>query len=332
MAEIIRCLAAGSLPEQWDQASRSYFQRRRFLSHAEIYNPCGQRYYLMENSSRLLAGACVYSLKIDLFTFSAIKSPVTMHVIGVPASVSCSGLIGAPGHQNELLEHILEQEKGIILVLNIPPGQMPARGIVLRTLPTVEITHPFSTWEEFVAGMRSEYRRRVRKITDPSHDLLVKRDDCSDYSDSHHELYLQVWNKSTTRLEKLTLEFFRHLPPEFELVSMYRDGKLAAWHINLKEDERLVFFFGGIDYSVNRTLNAYFNNLLCIVREGVTAGYKNIELGQTAETPKLRLGGKLIEKNMVIYHHNTVVMFFLRLITPLAGYNRTIPATHVFKN
>jgi len=64
---------AADLPGEWDGAVKDYFQTRELLTHTEKYNPCDQRYYTFFNDNSFAAGLVVYTLKLDLFTYSFIR-------------------------------------------------------------------------------------------------------------------------------------------------------------------------------------------------------------------------------------------------------------------
>ena len=83
-----KILTALDLPNEWDLMSNCHFQKKEFFQYTEKYNPCNQRYYLLFNNNQLVAGACVYTLSIDLLTFINVRSPVKMQVVGIPATVA----------------------------------------------------------------------------------------------------------------------------------------------------------------------------------------------------------------------------------------------------
>lgn len=95
---IKRYQSAAELPAAWDHLATSIFQQRWFLRHAEKYNPCKQRYYLLSDGKVYQAAACVYSLGINLFTFRNFPSRITMQVIGIPVSVSAPGIKSIDTH------------------------------------------------------------------------------------------------------------------------------------------------------------------------------------------------------------------------------------------
>ena len=54
--------------------------------------------------------------------------------------------------------------------------------------------------------------------------------------------------------------------------------------------EELIFLLGGFHRSYNERLDLYYNLLLKLVDYAIEKGYKYLDLGQTAEETKLKLG------------------------------------------
>jgi hypothetical protein len=317
---------------RWDELSTSYFQKRKFLLYCEDYNYCKQRYYELSEKDELLACACAYTLRMDLLTFVKIKSPVHCNIIGIPASVSDSGIFGKTDALKKLLHHILKNEKGVTLCLNLPPDFNLENTYAMRTLPTVCLVHNFSSWEEYINSLRAPYRRRLKLIQQSSDGIVTRACSCTDFNRDMYDLYLQIMQKTTTKLETLTFDFFKNLPQEFSLTTYSKSGVFINWHIVLRDGENFVFFYGGTDYQQNRHYNGYFNNLAGILREGIESGCKRIEFGQTAELAKSRFGGEIIEKKILVYSNNKIVMRLLKLMVLFAGYKRKIPVPHVFRD
>lgn len=324
--------SASNLEKEWDDLCLVYFQRKKFLTYSEKYNPCNQKYYLLYNDDFLIAGACVYTLKINLLTFSNISMPVQMKVVGVPASVSCPGIIGEHSYCEVLLGKICSVENGLLLAMNIPTDLYHNIPVLMRTLPTIQIDNKYQTWKEYKQDLRSSYRRRINKLSESFNNIKTTHQNCSWFNQEHYDLYLQIWNKTKTKLEKLSIEYFINLPQEFKLTTYIIGEKMVTWHINLIDNDELIFFYGGTDYEMNKNVKVYFNNLLGILKEAISLGVSNIDLGQTAEVPKLRLGGNVIEKNMILYHNNFLIRLLIKLGKPALQYNRKIVKHHVFKN
>jgi hypothetical protein len=329
--EITEIYKALDLPENWDCEAVDYFQTREFLDHAEKYNPCNQRYYLFYQNGIFETGIVIYTLKLDLFTYLGIPSPLRMNIAGIPCSVSSGGIIGNCNHLHQLVSYIKIREKGLLLFLNLASELNEEKMISAKTLPTIILTNHFRSWEDYLETMKSNYRRRVRQLSFPFSEIQKKRLACSGFDRRMYDQYLGVLKRSKGKLETLSLEFFQQLPLNFNLTAFYRSQMLIGWYISSTYNEKFYFFLGGVDYKVNRQFNTYFNILLNVVKEGIEKGVSSIDLGQTAEIPKLRLGGKLVEKTMMGYHSSRIMRRILKAGKSLLEYSTTVNWTHVFK-
>ncbi len=329
--EITYLSRALDLPENWDRAAVDYFQTREFLNHAEKYNPCNQRYYLLYQNETFKTGVVVYTLKLDLLTYLHIPSPFPMNIAGIPCSVSASGIIGNPDYLNQMIEHIKIREKGMLLFLNLAPGLVEEKMITGKTLPTIILTNHFGNWEDYLLAMRASYRRRIRQLSIPFSKIQKKQVDCSCFDDRMYDQYLGVLKRSKGKLEKLSMEFFQKLPSNFNLTAFYSAEKLIGWYISSTFNKKFYFFLGGLDYKVNRKFNTYFNILINVVKEGIGKSASIIDLGQTAEIPKLRLGGKLVEKAMLGYHSSPIMRKLMKAGKSLLEYSTVVQQSQVFK-
>lgn len=329
--EVANIFRALDLPETWDGAAVEYFQTREFLNHTEKYNPCNQRYYLLTQNGIFETGVVVYTLKLDLLTYLGIPSPFRMNIAGIPCSVSSGGIVGNPGYLQQLIRYIEFMEKGMLLFLNLA-YDLPEEKIVSgNTLPTVVITNNFGSWEDYLGAMRADYRRRVRQLSFPFSEIHRKQFPCSHFDNLMYDQYLRVLKRSKGKLETLSKEFFQKLPSNFNLTAFYSADKLIGWYISSILKEKFYFFLGGVDDKVNRRFNTYFNILLSVVKEGIDKQALLIDLGQTAEIPKLRLGGQLVEKKMGGYHSNRIMRILLKAGKNLLEYSTVVHEVHVFK-
>lgn len=326
MIEVITC--AYELPDEWDQIALEYFQRKEFLIHTERYNPCNQCYYILKENGNIAAGAVIYTLELDLLTFLKVKSPAKMRVCGIPCSVSAAGLLGQK--DADLISAIVKKEKGLKLFLNfekLPALNMPAG----CTYPTIIMDLPFSSMKEYEKSMRYEYRRRYKKARLLFQEVEVLRSDCTCFGECEHRLYLEVLKKSEGKLETLTKDFFTNLPEAFQLARFYKEGKLIGWHITVFHQDTQYFFLGGIEYRYNGRYETYFNMLYDIIEQGIVKKAARTDLGQTAEEPKLRMGGAIIPKYMAVWHSSTLVNSLLKLAKGLLEYRQEFQQHHVFK-
>jgi len=319
------------LPEQWDALAECYFRQKIFLLHAEKFNPCKQRYYVFEENGAFKAGAVVYTLRLDLLTYLRIKSPLKMHIIGIPCSVSSSGIFGESDAIEALKEYIYNAEKGFVLCLNLNEKSENALLASGHTLPTIVFNNSFESWADYISKLRYPYRRRLKNIEKSFQEIHLEKLSCHSFTEDMHKLYLEVYNRSKGKLEKLDYNFFKNLPDEFMLTVCYFKNELIGWHITLNHNLKHYFFLGGINYNYNKKFNIYFMLLTEIIKDGINKKADFIELGQTAEVPKIRLGGKAIPLFMEAHHSNRLFHFFLRKFSGLMTYKREIEKTKSFK-
>jgi hypothetical protein len=318
------------LPEEWDRLAADYYQKKAFLRHCQEYNPCRQRYYLLSEAGNLVAGAVVYSLRLNLLTFLGIKSPLTMQIMGLPCSVSSGSLVGAPIFHEPLLRQMLDYEQGLIACLNLDtlPKDLPMA--VGRTWPDIVFARRFDSWDHYVASLRSQYRHRLMKVQEDAARFSVQTESCTSFTEEMHAQYLEVLSRSQGKLEKLELGFFKNLPDGFCLTTYRTEGVVRGWAITLSDSERFYFFLGGQDYSYSPK-SLYLVKLMTVLKQGIASGAALIDLGQSAEIPKTRLGGTPREKILLAYHTRPLFHRMLRATINLLSYHGRFPDTRVFK-
>jgi hypothetical protein len=320
------------LPDEWDRLADSYYQRKKFLIHCEKWNHCNQRYYLGYDRERLFAGAVVYTLQLNLFTYNKLKLPLVMQIVGMPCSVSSSGLFGKARSKMELFKFICSQEKGLKIALNIDSLEDAPNNLFNgHTLPSIEFNNDFTSVAEYLKSLRADYRHRIDKIKRKSNELQLSHCNCSNFDKEMYEQYRNVYDHSKAKLELLDYEFFKNLPNDFKLTTATLNGQPAGWFITLIADNEMQFFLGGLDYSLNKKLGTYHRLLMEIIFQGINSGVKRIDLGQTAEIPKLRLGGTVQSKYMIASHNNFIINTLLRNSKKLLEYGNTFPKHNVFR-
>jgi hypothetical protein len=254
-----------------------------------------------------------------------------MQIIGIPASVFSSGLVGDPALYGALLDGILREETGLFACLNLDGIPAGSPMFVGRTWPDIVLTNRFGSWDRYVAALRSEYRRRLRRVMNDASGYQVQRMPCSRFTNEMHALYLEVYRRSKGKLERLSAAFFRNLPASFGLTTFTAGGTLRGWTITLRHGDRFSFFLGGQDYR-DEPRELYLVKLLDVVRSGVESGASTIDLGQSAEVPKTRLGGRPQEKVMLAYHSRVIPRAMLRAGMGILSYRVHVPETNVFKD
>jgi predicted N-acyltransferase len=255
-----------------------------------------------------------------------------MNIVGVPCSVSSTGIFGEKDKIEFLKKHIYNTEKGFLLMLNL--GEKPNEINIAsgKTLPNIILENKFDNWEHYKNSLRSNYRRRLKKITKHSDKLEFKRLSCSKFTPQMHQQYLEVYQKSDGKLEKLSLDFFKSLPQEFILTQCSKNNELLGWNIALASNDTYYFFLGGIDYKYNTEYSTYLQLLVHIVKDGIERKAKYIDLGQTAEIPKMRLGGKAKTLFMEAHHSNSFFNALLKKFRKSLEYKVSLENPHPLKS
>lgn len=321
--------SAEQLPDCWDAiAGDNIFLRKRQLEILERTNPCGQTYTVFccpEPDSILVT----YRLKLDIFTYSLISLKLPVVIAGIPCSVSECGYVAGKRTEAQLFEY-LRNIKGPKLVLN-SEDNFKAKGFSRGlTLPGCRMEIGWNSFEEYTSDMRSHYRYRINKaIRKFSGISQVTLRDNSLFDEKLYSLYTSVYDRSEYKLEKLSIDFFREFPAV--IIAFYVGNKPVAFVQLLENSKELIFLFGGIDYSLNNKHDIYANMLLAIVKHGIQGGFAALELGQTAEDAKMKLGGKLLTKYMYINHSNKLINFLAQRAAELLSYSPKSLSFNVFK-
>jgi hypothetical protein len=332
VTSIERCSEASCLAPGWDDAAGSWFRGREFLAYAERWNPCRQRYWQLRDGGEVRAGAIVYSLTLDLLTFLRIPSPVTMHLLGVPVGIATPGYFGPREARDALLRTVAAEERGLLVVLNADSGDDLPIGARSRMVPTIVLENRFADWSSYVQALRAPYRRRLRRLAESAARLRAVTSGCDRFGEAHHALYRQVHGRAPAKLETLRLDFFRNLPDRFVLTSYHRDGQLVSWTITVPDGGLFMYFFGGMDYAALSETDAYHVGLAGIVRQAIERRAPRLDLGQTADEPKLRFGGSLVEKEMYLCHRNPIAQALLRAFRKALEYRGRAPAFRTFRD
>ena len=329
--EITKISSASQLPEEWDSMATGYFQTTSFLGYTEKYNSCNQRYYVLKDGGSCKSGIIIYSLDLDLFTFLPFARSMKMNISGIPCSVSNGGFVGDKRFLEELLLHVTKIEKGLTLCLNLDRN-LKIKGFASGvTLPSIVFRNRYNSWENYLSCLRSPYRRRIKLFSDRFKVIVKKNLSCRDFSEEMYSQYRDVHKRSKGKLETLSNDFFVNLPEDFYLSAFYLESRLLGWHIVLHAENNRSFFMGGIDYQFNKEYRVYFNMLIDILKEGIDAGVQEIDFGQTAETPKLRLGGDVVEKYMIGSHSGSVFRKLLNIGSSFLEYKGRFVTNNVLK-
>lgn len=303
------------LPDIWDMLFEdSFYMSRQYLDILEHCNPCKQQYVIINDSSAFI----IYELKLNIFCYARMKFNFKINIIGIPASVSRQGYHIREFDIKELETYIVKTKKSCI-ILNAEDSFLSKNLVQGETLPTCKIQIMWSSFEDYKLSLRSHYRYRLNNALKKGEKIIIKKlADNSLFDERMYALYEQVYTKSKYKLEKLSIDFFRRMPTDIYV--FYIEEQPAAF-VQLSEHQGELFFvFGGMDYALNHRYDLYRNMLVFILRHGIENKYESIDMGQTAEDAKMKLGCKQYKKYMHIYHPNCIIRFLIKLFAKKLSY------------
>ncbi len=319
---------AKKLPAEWDKIAGSNIAlHKENLTLLERVNPCGQEYVVFRENG-IYAILVKYLLKIDIFCYSRLHFYLPLTVIGIPCSVAEPGYRFIGDGRAEIKEY-LTGLKGAKLILNAA-DDLDFLGFTKGyTLPNCIMSIKWHSFEEYLMALRSHYRYRYKKALKKSKALTVEVIK-EEFDTKRYSLYEQVYDKSEYKLEKLPIDFFRQTGA---VVVEFRQESEPIAFVQYKIDNgRMVFLFGGLDYSLNQKYDLYQNMLLYLVRTAIENDCTSLELGQTAEEMKCRLGAHQEEKYLYIHHSNRAINWIVKKFSRVFSYKMPDIRLTVFRD
>ena len=309
---------AEDLPKEWDVLCKdNVYLLRDFLAFMEKANPCSQSYHAFYENGKLNSCFVMFERKFNLFIFTPLNIKVNMKFIYLPLSASESSIIFCD--DNSEMEQVLHTIKGVKIIINTDKGETLQGFTQGAYLPVCILDLKWSTFEEYISSLRSNYRYRYKKALKKGDKIGYEiLSDNNNFNPKMYELYEQVFDHAEYSLEKLEPEFFKN--DISKIVNMKVDGNTVAMIQMIEDKKRLIFEFGGYNYEVAHKYDLYHNMLLFMLRYAIENGFSQVHYGQTAYDAKMKLGCKLYEKYYLLSHSNRLINFFIKRLTHYMEY------------
>ncbi len=327
---IVRYDSVSELPNEWDSVvGDNIYLTRKFLAFMETADREKKTYYGVYDSSGKLDTVfeTIERRGYNLGMFTRLNFKIKITMVYVPLSVTRPGI-----EYGECLEEAAEfirGLKGYKIFLNLPDMELNgyAKGL---TCPKCVLKIRWSSFDEYMDSLRSNYRYRFRKALKKAAPLKLRYlNSGEEFTDEMYKLYEQVYDKSRIRVEKLTPEFFRG---EFFRIFVLEDGEGVRGFVQLLANgDELVFEFVGLDYSVQSKYDTYLAMLLEIIRYAIEHGFKTVDFGQTADDTKLKLGSEYIYLYAYLNHKNRLLNAVCKKLAHRLEYRPVTEKFDVFK-
>lgn len=278
---------------------------------------------------------------------------------GLPISVAGSNVRIAPDAAagdvlmaiNQAVEQIARDRRTWLVVYKEPNGEeakmlqpLLSSGFVMaESLPMNRIANEFGSFDAMLDAMRSHYRYKIARSRQKflSSGLTVTRtiDPTalrSLYTPELHELYIRVVLKAEHRLEILPREFFfelaKRFPNDLTLTTIAQKERVLAFAWSLRHGSIYRNLFVGVDYDRNAETDAYFNLMLEDIAHAMDLPVDEIQMGQTADDFKSRLGCTPDPRYLFIKVNNRFLLWwFRRFESSFLAPPPLPPPRHVFK-
>jgi len=193
--------------------------------------------------------------------------------------------------------------------------------------PSMPMTSLNIEYDDFGAYMQNALPRSARwqlrkkfKATDGETIALTVTGDARDVIDEIYPLYLQVFDRSKFRFEKLTADYFRRLGSEMKDKTLFfiwrRSEKVVAFSLCMVEGDGLFWEYVGLDYAVALDLHLYYYTVRDMMNWAMAHGYKWLRSTGLSYEPKFRMRHELDPLDLYVRLRYPLPNAIFRLLLP----------------
>ncbi|MBU6457687.1 MAG: GNAT family N-acetyltransferase [Bradyrhizobium sp.] len=193
------------------------------------------------------------------------------------------------------------------------------------SMPMTMLDIGYDSFDAYMTkALRSSTRKKLRKNLDATAGISDIRmsvtDDATSFVDEIYPLYLQVFERSRMRFEKLTKDFFRQLGQRMNdkvrFFTWRRGNMLVAFSLCMVQGDSLYAEYVGFDYTVALDLHLYHYVVRDMISWGISRGYKWFRSSGLNYDPKLHMGHRLDPIDLYVRHTSTLANAIFRLALP----------------
>jgi hypothetical protein len=196
----------------------------------------------------------------------------------------------------------------------------------MPSLPMTRLWIGYENFEDYMAkalskAMRKDLRRKFKATAGEAGGIeLTVVSDVTQWIDEAYPLYLNVYERSKLRFEKLTKEYLcrlgREMPDKVRFFLWRRRGKLVAFSVCMLQGDSLYDEYLGLDYEVALDLHLYFYTIRDVINWAIGQGLKWYCSSALNYDPKLHLKCELVPLDLYVTHTSRVANFVLRRVLP----------------
>jgi hypothetical protein len=206
----------------------------------------------------------------------------------------------------------------------------------IPSMPHTRLNIAYADFDDYMqSALNSATRRKLRKkfkAADSGAPIELRvTNDVTPVIDEIYPLYLQVYERSKLRFEKLTKGYFCGLgtamPDRVRFFVWRRDTKAVALGVCMVHGDTLFAEYLGLDYGVALELHLYHYVFRDLVRWAIANGCTWFQSTGLNYDPKLHLRHRLKPVDLYVRHTSPIVNVFMRMALPLlepSGHDMTL--------
>lgn len=212
------------------------------------------------------------------------------------------------------------------------------------SLPMTRLNIDYANFDDYtIRALNSATRRKLRKKFKATAqaapiEMSLTSDISRDIEDIY-PLYLQVYDRSKLRFEKLTKDYFCRLgevmPDKIRFFLWRQSGKIVAFSMCMVQRDTINAEYVGFDYAVALRLHLYHYAVRDMLTWAIANGYKSFRSSGLNYDPKLHMRHVLDPIDLYVRHASGVFNFALKQALPWmepTRYDKTLPKFPNYKD
>lgn len=320
---------AQELPIEWDLlANDNYALKRSFLQTLQELNYCPMEFHLFTEQGEVDSIVVTFRIRMNLAQYSPLYYPVNATMVHIPVSITRPALVIGDRTKQEV-ESFLSSIQGYMVQLNCPTSDPWAQMAIGPMSSQLRLPIHWKSLDEYMENLRSPYRRRYRLAKKRGKKLEFRfLTSNKEFTHAHYQYYLHVNRKSRIRIETLPIEYFQSSIGK--ILECRFDNKPVGFMQLIENNRELVWAFVGYHAKYNSDLDIYHNMLLQTLDYAIQNQFQVLEMGQTAEDAKLKLGAKPVPLWVMAKHSNPIMNRIMKWTMPFLSNRKKLPSYHVF--
>ena len=195
----------------------------------------------------------------------------------------------------------------------------------VANMPVASNLIKYSSLDEYLNSLSYSMRKNLRrKLKSKQHVRIEEYSGAPPDINAIYALYLQTYEQSELKFEKLTLEFFESIsglmPNNCRFVLYYAENQLIAFNCLLHRNGVLLDKYIGMQQALAQKYNIYFLSWLHNIEMCIRDGFHTFQSGQASYETKIRLGASLTPTSIFFRHRNILLNQPLKLLSRVLAY------------